>query len=113
MRQHHHQIRRWTSWHRFVTLAMVALAYLAVLAATQPSPGSPTDATTADTSNTNRTLPDPRLPIPQTLAELRHLIAHLIITPALDATHLMHWSTWRRRHQAVARYCHYRRRLTT
>jgi len=27
-----------------------------------------------------------------------------------DLTHLLHWSTWRRTHQARARHAHYRRR---
>ena len=30
-----HQVRTWTSWHRWVTLAMVALAFLTVTAATE------------------------------------------------------------------------------
>lgn len=28
-----HQVRRWTSWHRFTTLALAALASLAICAA--------------------------------------------------------------------------------
>ena len=38
-----HQVRRWTSWHRWVTLAMLAHAFLAVIAAANadrsPPPG--------------------------------------------------------------------------
>jgi SRSO17 transposase len=30
-----HQVRRWTSWHRWTILAMLAHAFLAVTAATQ------------------------------------------------------------------------------
>jgi SRSO17 transposase len=37
-----HQVRRWTSWHRWTTLAMLAHAFLAVATATerhaQPAP---------------------------------------------------------------------------
>jgi SRSO17 transposase len=37
-----HQVRRWTSWHRWTTLAMLAHAFLAVATATerdaQPTP---------------------------------------------------------------------------
>jgi hypothetical protein len=37
-----HQVRRWTSWYRWATLAMLASAFLAVAAATeharQPAP---------------------------------------------------------------------------
>jgi len=38
-----HQVRRWNSWHRWTTLAMLASAFLAVLAAIErtrhPPPG--------------------------------------------------------------------------
>jgi SRSO17 transposase len=35
-----HQVRRWASWYRWVTLAMLAAAYLTIAAATQdPAPG--------------------------------------------------------------------------
>lgn len=30
----HYQVRGWTAWHRFVTLAMLALAILTILSAT-------------------------------------------------------------------------------
>ncbi len=30
-----HQVRTWTAWHRWVTLAMVALAFLTIAAATE------------------------------------------------------------------------------
>ena len=32
-----HQVRRWTSWHRWTTLAMLAHAFLAVIAADRTS----------------------------------------------------------------------------
>ena len=31
-----HQVRSWTSWHRWTILALLAHAFLSVLAATQP-----------------------------------------------------------------------------
>jgi hypothetical protein len=34
-----HQVRSWTSWHRWTILALLACAFLAVLAASQPDPG--------------------------------------------------------------------------
>jgi SRSO17 transposase len=29
----HYQVRHWTSWHRYITLAVLALAFLAAVAA--------------------------------------------------------------------------------
>lgn len=88
-----HQVRRWTSWHRWTVLAMLAHALLAVTAAREHT----------------RAAPPPGL-IPLTLNEIRRLLIQLLTRPAPDLSHLLRWSLWRRRHQAVARDCHYRRR---
>ncbi|MCC9312543.1 IS701 family transposase, partial [Kitasatospora sp. RB6PN24] len=93
-----HQVRRWTSWHRWVTLAMLAHAFLAVTAALE----RPEQAPAAD-----GTSPDGLIPL--TCNELQRLFTGLIVRPTRDATHLLRWSTWRRRHQARARRSHYRR----
>jgi hypothetical protein len=42
--------------------------------------------------------------------ELRRMHATLC-RPAHPPGHYLHWSTWRRRHQATARRYHYQRRL--
>ena len=46
--------------------------------------------------------------IPLTRNEIRHLLAE-ILKPLHHPRHILHWSTWRRLHQAVARACHYKR----
>jgi len=88
-----HQVRSWTSWHRWTILALLAHAFLAVLAATQPGSSQP---------------PGDQL-IPLTCHEIRRLFTGLCPQPPAPATQL-HWSRWRRRHQYTARACHYRRR---
>jgi SRSO17 transposase len=107
----HYQVRTWTSWHRFVTLAMLALAFLmACAAAAAPAP-------TADPWHHARY----GGPIALTAAEIGRLFQGLIITP-LRATlttplrvlsDIQHWSNWRRIHQGRARRSHYQHRLTT
>jgi SRSO17 transposase len=87
-----HQVRRWRSWYRWVTLAMLAYAFLVVAAATQ------------------RTRHPPPLGlIPLTCNEIQHLFAALVPARVTDTSHRLRWSAWRRRHQARARACHYRR----
>ena len=86
-----HQVRRWTSWHRWVTLAMLAHAFLAVTAATE-----------------RREHPAPDHLIPLTANEIQHLFTTLI-SPVHALRHRLRWSQWRRRHQARARTSHYRR----
>ncbi len=46
------------------------------------------------------------------VAEIRRLLWKLVwtVTPAVEF--VLGWSVWRRRHQATARVCHYKRRLT-
>ena len=48
--------------------------------------------------------------VPLTEPEVRRLML-AIAWPALgDAERALAWSAWRRRHQAIARACHYRAR---
>jgi SRSO17 transposase len=94
-----HQVRNWTSWHRWTVLAMLAHAFLSVLTATQPQIPAPAAL---------RSQPRTGL-IPLTRNEIRRLITGLTTRPQAMAFHL-HWSFWRRHHQAVARACHFRRR---
>jgi hypothetical protein len=86
-----HQVRRWTSWYRWVTLAMLAATFLAIAAAVEHARG-----------------PAPAGQAPLTRNEIAHLLATLT-SPAHHARHRMHWSRWRRRHQHRARTCHYQR----
>jgi SRSO17 transposase len=98
-----HQVRHWTSWQRFTTLALLALAILALCAA---------DSTPADQPDPNsREHPCRPTLIPLTVNELRRLFNTFFATTHTIA-HQLHWSTWRRRHQATARTSHYQRRLT-
>ena len=49
--------------------------------------------------------------VPLTVAEIRRLLWRLV-WPVIPATaSVLAWSYWRRRHQAVARACHYKKRL--
>ncbi len=87
-----HQARRWASWYRWVTLAMLAAAALTIAAALERAHG-----------------PGPADQIPLTRNEIAHLLATATISPVHSAAHQMHWSRWRRRHQYRARTCHYQR----
>jgi SRSO17 transposase len=88
-----HQVRRWTSWHRWTTLAMLAHAFLAVATAVE-----------RDTTPTLTGL------IALTINEFRHLFNALLLSARHTITTVLRWSTWRRRHQYRARQSHYRRR---
>ena len=85
------QVRHWTSWYRWTTLAMLACAFLTITAAAE---------------HTRR--PAPRGLAPLTRNEISRLFAALIIQPVRDSWHRLRWSAWRRRHQHRAQACHYR-----
>ncbi|MFG3716048.1 IS701 family transposase, partial [Micromonospora sp. NPDC047730] len=89
----HYQVRSWTGWHRFITLAMLALAVLTILAAI----------------TVERPDADPEI-IALTVAEIRRLLNAFVLTAPLSPAHTLHWSTWRRKSQARARRSHYQRR---
>jgi hypothetical protein len=87
-----HQVRRYDAWYRWVTLAMLAYAFLVVAAVTEHAQH-----------------PAPPGVIELTCNEIQHLFAALVCPPTSDRTHRLRWSWWRRRQQARARACHYRR----
>jgi SRSO17 transposase len=87
-----HQVRRWGSWYRWTTLAMLALAFLSIAAATE-----------------HACHPSPPGQIPLTRNEIAALFGTLAIDTARDAQHRLRWSAWRRRRQHRARACHYQR----
>jgi hypothetical protein len=87
-----HQVRRWASWYRWTTLAMLATAFLTI----------------ADASEHTHS-PEPAGQIPLTRNEIAGLFATVLIQPARDARHRLRWSTWRRHHQHRAKTCHYQR----
>ena len=55
--------------------------------------------------------PDEEL-IPLTVPEVRRLLTRLVWTENHPTELVLLWSLWRRHHQAQARRCHYRRRLS-
>ncbi len=89
-----HQVRTWDSWRRYTTLAMLAHAILTVIAARERA------------NRPQQTQPM----IALTVNEVHHLFAKLITNTTRTISHWLHWSAWRRQHQAHALISHYRRR---
>ncbi|MGW0940894.1 IS701 family transposase, partial [Streptomyces sp. NPDC002666] len=87
-----HQVRRYPSWSRWVTLAMLAHAFLAVVRAKE---------------HANRPSPDDLIPL--TCNEIRHPFLAVAARPIRGLAHRFGWSEWRRRHQARSQMSHYRR----
>ncbi|MFI6696389.1 IS701 family transposase [Streptomyces sp. NPDC050433] len=93
-----HQLRRYNSWSRWVTLAMLAHAFLAVVRADE---------------HTRYSSPDGDGLIPLTCNEIQRLFTTLVVQPVHNVAHRLAWSIWRRRHQARAKASHYRRQAAS
>lgn len=103
----HSQVRTYPALLRHLVLAMAALAVVSVTAAQArtndglaPRPTRPNQAPPAD----------PGL-IPLTVAEVKRLVS-LLTRTRHSLEHHLRWHTWRRRHQAHARWFHHRARLS-
>lgn len=90
-----HQLRRYPSWARWGTLAMLAHAFLAVVRADEHTRPAFADLT------------------PLTCNEIQYLFIALVVQPLSNVAHRLSWSDWRRRHQARSRASHYRRQAAT
>jgi hypothetical protein len=101
------QVRHYAPICRHLALAMAALAVCAVTAALARL----RTATLARPPTSPDELPpeDPGL-IPLTVAEIKRVF-NLITRTWQSIRHYLHWSWWRRRHQARARWFHQRARL--
>ena len=102
----HAQVRLYAPVMRHLTLVMAALAICAVTTAelrdTSPAPPVPTRA--------GQLPPEDQGLIPFTVPEIKRLYM-LFHQTWHSIAHGLHWSRWRRRHQARARWYHHRARL--
>jgi SRSO17 transposase len=102
----HSQVRLYTALLRHIVLALAALAVCAVTAAQAktraPAPILPTTP--------DQPPPEDLGLIALTVAEIKRLFI-LATRRLLPETHHLHWTWWRRRHQARARWHHHRTRL--
>jgi hypothetical protein len=51
--------------------------------------------------------------VPLSVAEVRRLLCALLLSRSISFPFRLAWSFFRRTHQAIARRCHYKRRLAT
>ncbi|MFB9575566.1 hypothetical protein ACFFTL_25630, partial [Streptomyces yanii] len=99
-----YEVRRYVGWYRHVTLAMLAHAFLTVTAHRAEEKGvQPVGRPRPSSSQWRRFGDSWQLVVPGP----PHLRGHR------GRHHALSWSNWRRRRQAVARRCHYRRRCHT
>ncbi len=101
------QLRLYTPIMRHIVLVMAALAVCAVTAAEARTRAQPLHTPDDPTQPP----PDDLGLIPLTVVEIKKLF-NLATRVWRSTSHHLHWSWWRRRHQARARWYHHRVRLT-
>jgi SRSO17 transposase len=87
------QVTCWNSWMRWSLFSLIAAAVLALTA----------------TAVHDAAEDEPAL-VPLSCPELIRLLRALVLPPPVrDREHVLHWTAWRRHHQAVATACHQQR----
>jgi len=54
-----------------------------------------------------------RTVVPLSVSEIRRLFWRLVLATQQRVERMLAWSTWRRWHQGIAKYWHYKRRATS
>jgi hypothetical protein len=93
----HYPVRRYDAWYAHITLSMTAAAFLAITRTQEAAKGAAIPMQTRSS--------------PLTSNEIRRLLNRIVHTGRTPASHILHWSRWRRRRQAQARTTHYLKRL--
>jgi hypothetical protein len=103
----HYQVRRYDAWYRHASLAMVAQGSWR-----RSAPRPPVPVGWARGAAERAELPQPPGSdlIRVSTAEARRLLVGLVWWSPPSVRQVLWWSWWRRRHQARARRCHWRRR---
>ena len=106
-----YEVRKWDGWYRHITPVSWHGAGSGDAGPRLPGGGQ---APGVGTRRSGRKGGCPSLDeklIPLTVPEVRRLVYRLIWRHQPTDESVLRWSRWRRRHQATARRCHYRRRL--
>ncbi len=105
-------VRNWTGWYRPVTLAMWAYALLTVLRADPPahSPIVKKNLPGLCAGQSDRLQDLARVEVPLRVREIRRLFWGLALATQQRVERMLAWSVWRRWHQGITQYWHYKRR---
>ncbi|MEU0520964.1 hypothetical protein ABZ194_24695, partial [Streptosporangium sp. NPDC006007] len=91
---------------------VLVMAALAICATSAAAARRRTDTQASSPISPDQQPPTEPGMIPLTVAEIKRLF-NATATHTLSLEHVAHWSAWRRRHQARARWFHRRARLAT
>ena len=120
-----YEVRSWHGWYRHVTLCLLAQAFLTILRLRCEGNESHHDGENEENTETEgptqplKSVKQPQsqadldLPmmVPLSIPEVRRIFYYLVGATPFSCLYHLAWSYWRRTHQAIARLCHYKRRM--
>jgi hypothetical protein len=106
----HYEVRSWTGWYRHSTLAMWAYALLTVMRARHLQEGTVPKKILSYAPPFGRVHSSAEPWVPLSVPEVCRLFGRLVLVTKPTIGQILDWSAWRRWHQGIAQYYHYRRR---
>ncbi|MEP0873931.1 hypothetical protein NDA01_29935 [Trichocoleus desertorum AS-A10] len=108
-----YEVRSWQGWHRHVSLVMAAQAFLTVLRhQIEPLPVSQKFQPQRSGAQQYGCLQSgTKVLVPLSIPELQKLLWKLLFPVFETVEQVLHWSFWRRSHQATAHFFHYKNRF--
>jgi SRSO17 transposase len=110
-----YEVRSGTGWYRHMTLAMWAYALLTVLRAAHLPPEEAPKKNTAPLhpEQSGGIQGHARAGVALSVSEMRRLFWCLVLATQQKVERMLAWSAWRRWHQGIAKYWHYKRRAVS
>ncbi len=122
-----YEVRSWQGWYRHVTFCMLAHTFLAALCIQsqdvkpRPAEAQEKNGCCSPEYRASQNSDGPHMPaednlpvmVPLSVAEVRRLFCFFLAHQSLSLAFHLGWSFFRRTHQALARLCHFKRRLAS
>ena len=106
-----YEVRSWVGWYRHITFAMLALGFLTKLRWTLQQTEVPLLEKKSGEESDVRFSQKPRIGlIDWTVQEARRFVTYFYTKIKQSIERLFCWSFWRRKHQAIAKFYHYKRK---
>jgi hypothetical protein len=109
-----YEVRSWTGWYRHITLVLAAGAFFVSVALSSRTARRTLNSSIFFSSGqgwlAGCVQGGPWTLVRLSLAELRRWLWRFLFPRSWSLEFILHWSFWRRHHQALARYHHYRKR---
>jgi len=110
----HYEVRSWQGWYRHINPDFGSSCVFNRCSCSKRSARAKKGGFTQPRTSANQQFPiQTQLELTLSMPEVRRVLGALLRTWAPSATYILNWSIWRRIHQAIARFHHYKRRCSS